>query len=99
MRTVRQFRTHFTGCSALIVRAACVAALTLALLNAAGCIEWSTNPQGQLRSIGVPGVPVWKSKTLNDQEQLSSRGALAASPGSMVDPKAADLVGQNTGAK
>jgi hypothetical protein len=70
-----------------------IAVVTLAILsNLTSCIAWSTNPQGQLQSIGVPGVPVWQSHTLVEQKRLASEGSLAAAPGSVVDPAAAKLI-------
>ena len=30
---------------------------------AAGCFEWTEDPHGNLQSVGLPGLPVWKSKT------------------------------------
>jgi hypothetical protein len=29
----------------------------------AGCFEWTEDPHGNLQSVGLPGLPVWKSKT------------------------------------
>jgi hypothetical protein len=29
----------------------------------AGCFEWTEDPHGNLQSVGVPGLPIWKSKT------------------------------------
>jgi hypothetical protein len=52
---------------------------------------WTTSPQGQLESIGLPGVPVWQSQTLTEQKRLAAEGDLASSPGSEVDPGAAKL--------
>ncbi|MGH7934522.1 MAG: CAP domain-containing protein [Candidatus Binataceae bacterium] len=36
---------------------------------ATGCIEWTTNSQGNLNSIGLPGLPVWKSATASNAER------------------------------
>ncbi|MGH8013379.1 MAG: hypothetical protein ACREQ4_12860 [Candidatus Binataceae bacterium] len=55
------------------------------------CIEWSTNPQGQLQSVGVPGLPIWQDQQYSNQKQLVSKGELAASPGSVVDPSAVKI--------
>jgi len=55
------------------------------------CIEWTTNPQGQLQSVGVPGVPLWQSQSLAEQKRLASEGSLGASPGSVVDAQADKL--------
>jgi hypothetical protein len=40
----------------LVVVAICFCAL-------AGCFEWTEDPHGNLQSVGLPGLPVWKSKT------------------------------------
>lgn len=29
----------------------------------AGCFEWTEDPHGNLQSVGLPGLPVWTSKT------------------------------------
>lgn len=66
---------------------------TLALiLCSTSCIEWTQNSQGQLQSIGVPGVLIWQSQSLAEQKQLAGEGRLAASPGATLDPDAAKLV-------
>lgn len=58
----------------------------LAALHLMSCIEWTTNGQGQLQSVGVPGIPVWQNQTLAEQ-----RRSLAVSPSSVVDAEAANL--------
>src|ERR1017187_3635299 len=40
----------------LVVVAICCCAL-------AGCFQWTEDQQGNLQSVGLPGVPIWKSKT------------------------------------
>lgn len=40
----------------LVLAAICCCAL-------AGCFEWTEDPHGNLQSVGLPGLPVWKSKT------------------------------------
>ena len=37
------------------------AALLLCLCLLAGCFEWTQDSQGNLQSVGLPGVPVWQS--------------------------------------
>jgi uncharacterized protein YkwD len=64
----------------------------LAAFNLTSCIEWTTNSQGELQSIGVPGVPVWQSQTLAEQKRLASEGTLDTLPGSMVDAEAERLL-------
>lgn len=35
----------------------------ICLCMASGCFEWTEDSQGSLRSVGLPGMPVWQSKT------------------------------------
>jgi hypothetical protein len=46
-----------------------VALLCAALIaiTAVGCFEWTEDSQGHLKSVGVPGVPIWKAKTADAQ--------------------------------
>ena len=37
-------------------------AVLLGLCAMVGCFEWTEDPQGNLRSVGLPGLPVWQSK-------------------------------------
>ncbi len=39
----------------LVVAAICCCAL-------AGCFQWTEDQQGNLQSVGVPGLPIWQSK-------------------------------------
>ena len=71
---------------------AALCALTIGLLNLTSCVAWTTNSQGQLQSVGVPGVPIWQTQTLTEQKHLAAAGELAASPGTDVDPAAATLI-------
>jgi len=41
--------------AALVVVAICCCAL-------AACVEWTEDQNGQLKSVGLPGVPVWQAK-------------------------------------
>jgi len=34
----------------------------IAIFTLAGCVEWTRDPAGNVRSVGVPGVPLWESK-------------------------------------
>ena len=38
-----------------------LAGLTICLLMLAGCFEFTQDSQGNLQSVGLPGVPVWQS--------------------------------------
>ncbi len=51
-----------------ILRQAIFALVLIALCGLGACFEWSENAQGNLTSVGLPGIPIWKSKetgTLN----------------------------------
>ncbi len=67
--------------------------LLVALVNLTSCVEWTMDRQGNLQSLGIPGVPIWQTPTLTEQQRLAAEGDLAASPGSMVDPTANRFVG------
>jgi hypothetical protein len=43
------------------VRSLVVATLLLCITGLPGCLEWSQDSQGNLQSVGLPGVPVWQS--------------------------------------
>ena len=66
--------------------------LPLALCSLTACVEWTTDPQGNPQSIGLPGVPLWQTQTLAEQKRLAAQGDLAASPGAMIDPAATNLI-------
>jgi len=51
----------------LLVVAICCCAL-------AGCFQWTEDQQGNLQSVGVPGLPIWKSKTPPAPMKLSDMG-------------------------
>lgn len=48
--------TVFLRRAVLVVVAVCLCAL-------AGCFSWTEDQNGNLQSVGLPGVPLWKSKT------------------------------------
>ncbi len=52
---------------ALVVVAICCCAL-------AGCFQWTEDQQGNLQSVGVPGMPLWKSKTPPAPIKLTDMG-------------------------
>jgi len=37
--------------------------VALCLCVLAGCFSWTEDQNGNLQSVGLPGVPIWKSKT------------------------------------
>ncbi len=51
----------------LVVVAICCCAL-------AGCFSWTEDQQGNLQSVGLPGVPLWKSKTPPTPKSLTDMG-------------------------
>jgi hypothetical protein len=38
-----------------------VVLLVLCVFTASACFEWTEDAQGNLQSVGLPGVPIWKS--------------------------------------
>ena len=40
-----------------------LAGLMISVMTLAGCFEFTQDSQGNLQSVGLPGVPVWKSST------------------------------------
>jgi hypothetical protein len=75
-----------------------VVGVLLSLFSLTACVEWTTDPQGNPRSIGLPGLPLWQTQTLAEQKRLAAEGDLAATPGAMVDPAAAKLVATSSDA-
>ena len=51
----------------LVIVAICCCAL-------AGCFSWTEDQQGNLQSVGLPGVPLWKSKTPPKPISLTDMG-------------------------
>lgn len=43
------------------MRSLVIATLLLCITGLAGCFEWTQDSQGNLQSVGLPGVPVWQS--------------------------------------
>lgn len=72
--------------------------VSLALSSLTSCVEWTTDRQGNLQSIGLPGVPVWQTQTLAEQKRLAAKGDLASIPGATVDPAAARIVATSSDA-
>lgn len=60
-----------------------IAAIALVWLLISGCVEWQTDPQGKVTSVGLPGVPVWKSQ---DQQKSQANGSRPA-----IDLAAAEI--------
>ena len=51
----------------LVVVAICCCAL-------AGCFEWTEDQNGNLKSVGLPGVPVWQAKKPSAPNGLTDMG-------------------------
>jgi hypothetical protein len=47
----------------VVVKRAILVVIAIGICVLAGCFEWTEDPHGNLQSVGLPGVPVWKSKT------------------------------------
>jgi len=47
----------------VFVRRAVLVAVAMCCCALAGCFEWTEDPHGNLQSVGLPGLPVWTSKT------------------------------------
>jgi hypothetical protein len=56
-------RSVFTFCTRVLL----VAALAASMF---GCVAWTQDSQGNLRSIGLPGLPVWTAKPAPSQAPL-----------------------------
>jgi hypothetical protein len=54
-----------------------VSAFALSAL-AIGCIAWTTNSQGNLQSVGLPGLPVWTAATPSPRAPMQAAQASAA---------------------
>src|SRR5215472_16322994 len=80
-------RRNYALSGALFVLVTVLAAVVSACIP----VEWSTNAQGQIDSVGLPGLPVWQSQKLRQQNALARSGMLAAQPGTTVDPAAANI--------
>jgi hypothetical protein len=47
----------------VVLRRAVLVVVAIWCCGLAGCFEWTEDPHGNLQSVGLPGLPVWKSKT------------------------------------
>jgi hypothetical protein len=43
-------------------RPAVFAVMAICCCTLAGCLAWSEDQNGQLKSVGLPGIPVWQAK-------------------------------------
>jgi hypothetical protein len=46
----------------VILKRASLVAAVICCCALAGCFDYTEDPQGNLQSVGVPGVPLWQSK-------------------------------------
>ena len=44
------------------MRRAVLVAVAICCCALAGCFEWTEDSNGQLKSVGLPGIPVWQAK-------------------------------------
>jgi hypothetical protein len=56
------------------LRRAVLVSLVICSCALAGCLQWTEDQQGSLQSVGVPGVPLWKSKTPPAPIKLTDMG-------------------------
>src|SRR5713101_882621 len=63
----------------------------LALAILCGCFSWSEDSQGNLKSFGLPGIPVWTDKSSNSSTAARNSGAYGIGAPPPIDPKAAEL--------
>jgi hypothetical protein len=56
------------------LRRAILVVLAICCCASAGCLQWTEDQQGNLQSVGMPGVPVWKSKTPPAPIKLTDMG-------------------------
>src|SRR6267142_549130 len=54
-------RAHWFEREGDTVKRATLLVMTFCCCALAGCFQWSEDSQGNLQSVGVPGVPIWKS--------------------------------------
>jgi len=48
------------------------------VISAAGCIAWTEDSKGNLQSVGLPGVPVWKAQQPSPQAPLAAGASSVA---------------------
>ncbi len=58
----------------VILRRAVLLVVAICCCALAGCFQWTEDQQGNLQSVGVPGLPIWKSKTPPAPMKLSDMG-------------------------
>ncbi len=58
----------------IIWRRAVLVLVAICCCALAGCFQWTEDQQGNLQSVGVLGLPIWKSKTPPAPIKLSDMG-------------------------
>jgi len=56
------------------LRRAVLAVLAICCCALAGCFQWTEDQQGNLQTVGVPGMPIWQSKKPPAPINLSEMG-------------------------
>lgn len=46
----------------------------MCLCTLAGCFEWTEDQSGNLKSVGLPGIPVWQAKKPSPPQGLTDMG-------------------------
>jgi len=49
--------------AAVVLRRVVLVVVAICCCALAGCFQWTQDQQGNLQSVGLPGAPIWKSKT------------------------------------
>ena len=58
----------------VVLRRAVLVVVAICCCALAGCFSWTEDQQGNLQSVGLPGVPLWKSKTPPKPISLTDMG-------------------------
>ncbi|MGC2442572.1 hypothetical protein [Candidatus Binatus sp.] len=56
------------------MRRAVLVAVAICCCALAGCFEWTEDSNGQLKSVGLPGIPVWQAKKPSAPNGLTDMG-------------------------
>jgi hypothetical protein len=98
------------GVTLSLRRAKLLVVVAICCRTLAGCFEWTEDQNGNLKSVGLPGVPVWQAKKparpqgLTDMPLTPDQAAKVSGPVLVVPPDQANAVtryryyeaGQNT---
>ena len=73
-------------------RAKLLVAMAICCCALAGCFEWTEDQNGNLKSVGLPGIPVWQAKKpappqgLTDMALTPDQAAKVSGPVLVVPP-------------